>query len=173
MQLRDVDNKILAELMKNSRISDGKLAEKIGVSQPTVSRRRAVLEKEYICGYTIIPKWEKIGYRILAITLVKASLQTGSEESMKNAIEKSMKWLDNQNNVIFGGECRGMGKTGVMLSLHQNYSALDAFLAEHRRQLGSILEDVETLIVNLAGQTVFRPLNLQRLAEHMRGLEGS
>jgi len=72
MKLKPSDKKILFELMKNARRSDRKLAKILGVSQPTVSRRRVFLERELIDGYTAIPKWKKIGYEILAITLIKA-----------------------------------------------------------------------------------------------------
>ena len=48
--------------MKNSKLSDRKLSKKIGVSQPTVTRRRARLEKEILDGYTAIPKWTELGY---------------------------------------------------------------------------------------------------------------
>ena len=84
---------------------------------------------------------------------------------MKDAIEKSTKWLEKQPNVIFGGECRGMGATGIMFSLHKSYAALDEFLTNHRQQLGPILEDVNTIIVNLTGKAVFRPLHLKYLTE--------
>ena len=170
-KMKDVDLKIIAELMKNSKISDRKLADMIGVSQPTVTRHRARLERELIDGYTMIPKWEKLGYEILAITLVKVPLYVGSGETVKNAIEKSMKWLEKHPNVIFGGECRGMGKTGIMFSLHKNYAALDDFLTNHRQQLGSFLEDVQTVIVNLAGKSVYRPLQLKYLADHIRSVK--
>ena len=101
----------------------------------------------------------------MAVTLVKAPLKFGSAEKIQAAIEKSRKWLEEQPNVIFGGECRGMGMTGIMFSLHKNYAALDEFLANHRQQLGLILEDVQTIIVNLAGKAIYRPLNLKYLAE--------
>jgi len=163
--LKDVDLKILSELMKNSKASDRQLAKKIGVSQPTVTRRRARLEKESIDGYTAIPKWEELGYEILAITFVKTPLKLGSEEMLRNSVEKSMKWLERQPNVIFGGECRGLGMTGVMFSIHKNYSDLDEFLTSHRQQLGHLLEEVNTIIVNLAGKGVYRPFHFKYLAE--------
>ncbi len=164
-KLKDIDYKILFELMKNSKISDRRLAKQLGVSQPTVTRRRARLERELIDGYTAIPKWEKLGYEILAVTLVKSPLKFGSQEMIKDAYEKSMRWLEKQPNVFFGGSCMGMGMTGLMFSLHKNYTALDEFLADHRQQLGEILEEVNTIIVNLRGQRVFRPLSLKYLAE--------
>ena len=61
-RIRDIELKILSELMKNARISDRELAKKIGVSQPTVSRIRSRLEKEgYIRGYTVLPNLRKLG----------------------------------------------------------------------------------------------------------------
>ena len=167
-KLKEIDLAILSELLTNSKRSDRQLAKKIGISQPTVTRRRATLEKELIDGYTAIPKWGKFGYKLLAITLVKAPLNYASEKLLKDTIEKSMKWLDNQSNVIFGGECRGMGMTGVMISLHKNYGELDEFLISHRQQLGNVLEDVNVIIVNLSGKAIYRPLHLKYLAKNLQ-----
>ena len=171
MKLKPLDYKILFELMKNSKISDRQMAKKLGVSQPTITRRRTTLEKEVIDGYTAIPKWEKLGFEILAVTLVKASLKLGAEQAVENALEKSQKWLKNQPNVIFGAECRGMGMTGVMFSLHENYAAFDRFMMNHRLQLGHLLEDIQTIIVNLTGKTIHRPLHLKYLAESQTRIE--
>ena len=164
-ELKPLDHKILFELMRNSKTSDRKLDKKLGVSQPTVTRRRARLEKEVIDGYTAIPKWDKLGYNIMAVTLVKAPLKYGSDQMVNDAIEKSMKWLDKQPNVIFGGGCRGFGMTGMMISIHPTYSHLDKFLENHRQKLGDLLEDVQTIIVNLKSKAVYRPLHLKYLAE--------
>jgi DNA-binding Lrp family transcriptional regulator len=164
-KLKDLDYSILFELMKNSKTSDRQLAKKIGVSQPTVTRRRKRLEDEVLDGYTAIPKWAELGYNILAVTLVKSPLKIGSEETVKDATEKSLKWLARQPNVIFGGGCRGLGMTGLMISIHKTYSDLDKFLGDHREQLGELLDDVQTIIVNLRSQAVYRPLHLKYLAE--------
>jgi DNA-binding Lrp family transcriptional regulator len=163
-ELKPLDYELLFELMKNSRRSDRTLAKVLKTSQPTVTRRRARLEKDVIDGYTAIPKWDKLGYEILAITLVKSPLKLGSEKMMTDAVEKSTKWLEKQPNVIFGAECRGMGITGIMFSLHKNYAAFDEFLRSHRQQLGHVLEEVDTIIVNLTGKGVYRPLHLRYLA---------
>ncbi|MGB9135149.1 MAG: Lrp/AsnC family transcriptional regulator, partial [Candidatus Bathyarchaeia archaeon] len=60
-KVKDIDYRILYELMRNSKTSDRQLAKRIGVSQPTITRRRASLEKELIDGYTAVPKWDKFG----------------------------------------------------------------------------------------------------------------
>ena len=84
---------------------------------------------------------------------------------MKAAIEKSQKWLKEQPNVIFAGESRGLGMTGIMLSVHKSYPDLDKFLRHHRQQMGDLLDNVETIIVNLKGKAGYRPLHLKYLAE--------
>ena len=43
-QLKDVELRLISELIKDSRRSDRELAKAIGVSQPTVSRVRVRLE---------------------------------------------------------------------------------------------------------------------------------
>jgi Lrp/AsnC family leucine-responsive transcriptional regulator len=165
MKMKDIDFKILFELIKNSKISDRELGKILGVSQPTVSRKRTRLEKEVIDSYTAIPKLEKIGYEILAVTLVKTPSKFASDEHRKNAHDRSMNWLAKQPNVIMGSECLGMGMSGIMISLHKGYSDLDKFLSDHRSQLGDLLEDVQTFIVNLSGNAYYRKLNFKYLAE--------
>jgi DNA-binding Lrp family transcriptional regulator len=108
-KLKNIDYEILFELMKNAKTSDRQLAKKLGVSQPTVTRRRARLEKEVIDGYTAIPRWDKLGYEILAVTLVRAPLRLGAENTMEDAIEKSVQWLKKQPNVILGGNAEEWG----------------------------------------------------------------
>ena len=164
-KLKPLDKKILFELMKNARVSDRKMAKILNVSQATISRRRASLERELIDGYTAIPKWDKLGYAILAVTLVKTPLGFASHEKMKDATNRSMKWLAKQPSVIMGSVCRGMGMTGMMISLHKTYADFDEFLNNHREQLGDLLEDVQTIIVNLSGKWVNRPFHLKYLTK--------
>ncbi len=58
-----------------------------------------------------------------------------------------------------------MGMTGIIISTHKTYADLDEFLSNHRNHLGDLLEDVQTIIVNLSGKTYYRPLNFKYLAE--------
>jgi DNA-binding Lrp family transcriptional regulator len=53
--MKTVELRLMAELMKNSRRSDRDLAKAVGVSQPTIGRTIKKLEKEgYIKEYTPI-----------------------------------------------------------------------------------------------------------------------
>ena len=70
MKNRDIDYKILSELIKNSKTSDRSIAKLLNVSQPTVTRRRDKLEKEGLLEYTAIPNLEKLGFEIVAFHFI-------------------------------------------------------------------------------------------------------
>ena len=163
-KLKDIDHKILFELMKNSRISDRELAKSVGVSQPTVSRRRAMLEKEATDGYTTIPKWEKLGYEILAITLIK-SMGIFSSKEYSDIRKQGLEWLAKQLNTIMGGACEGMGMNSFIISLHKNYSDHSEFMLKLRLEMGDFIDDVKTLLVDLKSTERLKPLHLKYLTE--------
>ena len=163
--LKSLDYELLFELLKNSKRSDRELAKVLGVSQPTVSRRKAFLEKELIDGYTIIPKWEKLGYEILAITFVKSKQALGMKEKYKATRERGTKWVMAQHNIIMSGGCRGMGVDGFMISVHKSYSDFDRFMFDHKREMGDFVDSVQSVLVNLGGSEILKPLHLKYLAE--------
>jgi len=163
--LKSLDYELLFELLKNSKRSDRELAKVLGVSQPTVSRRKAFLEKELIDGYTIIPKWEKLGYEILAITFVKSKQALGMKEKYKATRERGTKWVMAQHNIIMSGGCRGMGVDGFMISVHKSYSDFDKFMFDHKREMGDFVDSVQSVLVNLGGSEILKPLHLKYLAE--------
>jgi DNA-binding Lrp family transcriptional regulator len=164
-KLKSIDQKILSGLMKNSKISDRQLAKEIGVSQPTVTRRRARLEKKAIDGYTLVPKWTEMGFEILAITMVKSYPSAGLRGNVEANIGKAVKWMKGQPSVILASGCRGMNRSGVMISVHKSYADFDRFMSEHKRELGDLFSEIDTAIVNLGGGEVIKPLHLKYLAE--------
>jgi DNA-binding Lrp family transcriptional regulator len=166
-KLRSEDYRILSELMKNARISDRQLAKVIGLSQPTVSRKRAFLEKELIDGYTTIPKWDKLGYELLAITLIKSKPMFSSREKYVAVDKRGFEWLRNQPNVIMGGAIQGIGFNGHLISVHKNYSDYNQFLQKLRIDMGDIIDDVQTLLVDLIAKDI-KPLHLKYLAEAIK-----
>ena len=121
-QLKELDYKILYELMNNAKKSDREIAKALGISQPTVSRKRAFLEKEVIDGYTVIPKWEKLGYRIFAMTFVKIKPVVGTKEEYADSRKRGTEWLMSQPYIVMSGGCRGMGVDAFNLSFHKSYS---------------------------------------------------
>jgi len=163
--MKEIDYKILSELMKNSKTSDRKLAKKLGVSQPTVTRRRARLEKVMIDGYTVIPDWEKIGYKLLSIILIKSKPVFSAKEKYIAIRKRGVEWLMKQPNIIMGGACEGMGVNSFIISVHRNYGEYDEFIHEVRMHLGDLIDDLNTLIINLRAKERLKPLHLKYLAE--------
>jgi len=163
--MKPLDYKILFELMKNARRSDRKLAKLLGLSQPTVSRRRAFVEKELIDGYTAVPKWEKLGYEILALTLIKTRADLASKEKYVAVRKRGVEWLIKQPNILMSGGCRGMGMSAFMISIHKNYSDYDEFMYRYRLELADTVDDLQTVLVNLAGRELLKPLHLKYLAK--------
>jgi DNA-binding Lrp family transcriptional regulator len=164
-EIKPLDYRLLSELVKNSRRSDRELAKAIGVSQPTITRRRALIEKELIDGYTAIPKWEKLGYELFAITLVKIRTAIASEEEYDETRKKGFGWLAKQQCIIMSGACRGMGFDSFMISIHRSYADYDEFLRNHRFKLGDFVEDVQSVFVNLSGKEILKTLGFRCLFE--------
>ncbi|HKZ94540.1 MAG TPA: AsnC family transcriptional regulator [Candidatus Bathyarchaeia archaeon] len=162
---KDTDRRIISELIKNAKLSDRQISRKLGVSQPTVTRRRTLLEKQLIEGYTLVPKWDKFGYEIFAITLVKSKPSLSTKEQYEAVRKRGTEWLMKQPNVIMGGGCRGAGANSFMISLHKNYSEYDEFMYQYRREWGDAIDDVQPILVNLVGRELLKPLNLKYLAE--------
>jgi DNA-binding Lrp family transcriptional regulator len=164
-ELKPLDYKLLWELVKNSRRSDRQLAKAIGTSQPTVTRRRTFLEKELIDGYTAIPKWQKLGYELFAITFVKIKAILASKKMYAEIRKKGLDWLMSQHQIVMAGSCRGMGVDSFMMSFHKGYSDYDEFMRNYRLELGETIDDVQSVLVNLNGKELLKPLNLRYLAE--------
>jgi DNA-binding Lrp family transcriptional regulator len=164
-ELKPLDYRLLLELMKDSRRSDRQLAKVLGASQPTVTRRRSFLEKEIIQSYTAIPRWEKLGYELFAITLVKIKPAIGSKEKYGATRKKALAWLMNQTCIIMTGACRGIGFDSFMISIHKSYKDYDQFLNNHRLEMGDFAEDVQSILVNLSGTEILKPLSFECLIQ--------
>ena len=162
---KDIDYRIISELLKNSKVSDRELGKKLGVSQPTISRRRALLERELFDGYTIVPKWDKLGYEILAVNFVKIKSEVATEERYKTSGERGLKWLMSQPNIIMATASRGMGMDAFNISLHKSYSDYDEWFRNFRLTWGDLVDDIQSVLVNLHGKEVIKPLHFKYLSE--------
>jgi DNA-binding Lrp family transcriptional regulator len=171
MPLKELDFRILAELMQNAKASDRMLAKRLGVSQPTVTRRRARLEREGIIKeYTVIPDYPKAGYHIMAITLLKYETDVGIEE-VREARKKAMELVKGSPAEIVMAE-RGIGIDyhGITISFHENYGAFVKFQDEMRQTLPVKAIKLDSFIVNLDDEFRYRPLTFSTLALHLRTL---
>ena len=149
---------LLLEYLKGSKRSDRELAKVLGVSQPTVTRMRQRLVKEgVIKEFTVIPDFVRMGYEIMAISFFKS-------KRTKETEERATKMTMARPNIIFASEGEGMGKNGVIISLHKNYTDFSKFLRDLRLEGGNDLQDCNTMLISLREKAV-KPLSLKYLAE--------
>ena len=160
---------LLHELLKDSSRSDRELGRAMGVSQPTVSRlKKLLLEKGVIRGFTVMPNFSKLGYELMALTVVKIKSLLKSAEKRKKGHEIVKKWMMEQPNVVFCSYCRGLDTDAFMISFHKSYADFDQFIRKHNQELGYRLMDVKTLLVNLDEKQIIKCLNFESLAEALK-----
>jgi len=172
--MHEIEWKLLSELLVDSRKSDRELAKRLGVSQPTVSRLRHKLEREdYIRGYTIMPNFQKLGYAIAAVTFVryKSNLSAKQAEEMRKRAEERFKDQSFAMNVIMFERGLGFGYTGILVSLHEDYSSFAEFL-QIVRQYPVLDPDFQTFLIDLNDSVHYRSLTFATLAQHILARKG-
>jgi DNA-binding Lrp family transcriptional regulator len=163
-ELKLIDYQILSELMKNAKNSDRQLAKKLGVSQPTITRRRTRLEKELALNYTPIPDWSKLGFQIVALTFGQWKHQAFPDEMVPKAMEFAAK----HPNMIFMSTGQGLGSDRVGISLHKNYRDYQRFMQDARQTWGKYVEALESFVISIGGDSILRPITLKYLADYIR-----
>jgi DNA-binding Lrp family transcriptional regulator len=162
-ELKPIDYKILFELMKDSHRSDRQLAKSLGVSQPTVTRRRAMLEENFIEGYTVIPKFGQIGFEMAALTFIKSKLKSKTGDEKTEAFKKMREWYMKQPNVILVLDGRGMGWDAVCISLHENFANFADFIRAHDSELSEWVVESQTFHADLKAGITIKPFHLKYL----------
>lgn len=161
--------RLLLEMLKNSRRSDRDLAKVLGVSQPTVTRTRQRLEKEYIRTYTLVPSFDKIGYEIIALTLFKYKSYDQHETS--KMFQSAKEWCDKYPNVIFASDGEGLGKDAVIISLHWSYSSYADFVRQFTVDWAQFVTDLQSFLVSVKNSAPLKPFDLKYLSEDKSILE--
>ena len=142
MRIKDVELRLISELMKNSRRSDRELAKTIGSSQPTVSRMIKKLESEGIIKeYTMIPDFHKLEFEILAITFFNVEKEP-DQQQVKKAI-------DTFQNVLMFERGIGLKHSYVIVSLHEDYSSYMEFTRQLQQSNFLSLSDSASFLVGL------------------------
>ena len=163
-ELNSRDYQILSELLKNSRRSDRTLAKVLKTSQPTFSRRRTKLEKDFLDGYTAIPKWKRLGFEIIAFTLVRSNVKYVNAEKSQAALNELRKWFAKQPDVVFAAEGAGAGRDGIFISIHKSYSDFVEFMERHNSELSAFLIESQTTIVSTNPAAIIKPFHFKYLA---------
>ena len=157
--IRDKDMQVFLELLRNSHRSDRQLAKDMGVSQPTVTRARSRLEKGgLIRQYTIMPNFVEMGFQIVAITCFKSKRK-------RELLEKAKRVTMSIPNIIFAARAEGMGKNGVVISLHQTYRNYANFITKLMFEHGEEVEEYGSMLISLGEECVVKPLSLKYLTE--------
>jgi DNA-binding Lrp family transcriptional regulator len=158
--------KMLAELIRDPRRSDRQLGEAIGVSQPTASRIRGVVEGEgYVKEFTTIPNLPKVGYHVLAANFVK--LDHNSRLPPLDA--SSFKGFSaGSDAVVSFRRGLGLGFDAVIVSVHRDFAACDRFRNLIRKSLAQQILDLDTFLVDLDDEKDSLPLTFSLLADKMQ-----
>jgi len=82
----------------------------------------------------------------------------------KASIEKAIEVTMARPNIIFASEAEGIGKNGVIISLHKSYTDFSNFLLDLRLEGGDALQDYDATLISLEEKAV-KPLSLKYLAE--------
>jgi len=163
-KLKPIDYAILSALMKNSKIRDRQLAKQIGVSQPTVTRRRARMEKERLLDYTAIPDFTKLGFEILAFTFATSKKSGVPEEQ----VPKAKSFYAKRDDVIFVSTGSGNERNRMSISIHKSYSDYVKYTRALDKEWGDVMTNRMSFIVSLIGDTIIRNLTFKHLVDYVK-----
>jgi len=152
-KIKKSDLKLLFEFVKNCKRSDREIAKIVGVSQPTITRKRTKLvETGLIRQFTAVPSLDKIGYEIAALTFTDMKASTSENpESLRN---KERDWAKKHDEIIFAGTGFGMGMNGVIVSVHKNYTDYQNFLTELRTYWAEHIVNIQSFILSLQNREI-------------------
>ncbi len=166
--LKQIDYMIITELVRNSKFSDRSIARKIHVSQPTVTRRRASLEKLGLLNYTTILDFPKFGYELMALNFFQwkpglTELVEGKERHQKRVQE----FIADNPELILVASGRGLGMTRMAISIHKNYADYENFANMIDAEWGSFLAKFESFLISLDSEGMLRFFDFKPLAKHI------
>jgi len=166
--LKDLDRKILSELVKNAKTSDRMLAKKVGVSQPTISRRRARLEKEGKLSYRLLPELGKLGFEIMAFTLlIWKPLNHLELTKDPNYMKRIHEFISKNPEIVFASSGQGLGMTRLVMTVHRRYSDYVSFRRKLESEWGTYIERLETFIISFKGDQIIRQPTFEHLFNNL------
>jgi DNA-binding Lrp family transcriptional regulator len=166
--LKNLEVRLIAELMKNSRRSDRELAKVLHVSQPTVSRTVSKLMKEgYIKEFTIIPDFKKLGFQVMSIILsnVKEKVTPESIEESRRKIRSEEK--ENPNALLFGYSGMGVHSDRASILLSKDYSEYIAFIKHAKEHPLVDIDLMQSFVIDLLDESHYLPLTLSQVARYL------
>jgi len=140
--MRKREKQVLIELLKNCKMSDRQLAQKLNTSQSTITRTRKRLEKRIIKKYTAIPNFSELDINLASVTFGKC------DRSKKDIIECLECLADKYQRIIFTGEGEGMGKTCMIMSLHTDFTDFIKFKKQFKLWCKGIKDAIESFLIS-------------------------
>ena len=142
----ELAQRLLRELLKNSKRSDRDLAKILNVSQATITRNRHKLEMNgMIQDYTITPNFEKMGFELLAINFAKLRPEILTPEMS----EKAREFIAKFPNTIFASSGQGMGMNAVDIAFYRNFTEYYQRVNRMKTEWKDFVEDIQSFIVTL------------------------
>jgi len=166
--MKDVELKVVIELIKNSRRSDRELAKAVGVSQPTVSRTIQKLEEQgTIKEYTIIPDYPQLGFMLMSITFTKTGGQLTKEvqDDLMKRVRDFMK--ENPSALILGNTGMGCDADYVAIAFHGDYGEYKEFMTEIRQFPNASVDETRSFVIDVTDKNQFLPLSFRYLAQYL------
>jgi DNA-binding Lrp family transcriptional regulator len=168
MKLKNIERKLVYELMKNCRQSDREMAKKIGVSQPTVTRVRSKLEKSGIVKeYAMVPDFGKLGFDIMAFTFLRYKREMTAEEYEKVKVVAKEYEQKFPTPFLMALKGIGLGFDRVIVTFHENYSSYTEMLSRLRQLPFTAVDDVQSFLVSLDSTEHYQPCTLSKMAEYL------
>jgi len=159
--MKEIEKRLLGELLKDSKRSDRELAKILDVSQPTITRTRNKLKRNgLIEDYTITPDFRKMGFEIMALTFVKMRPEILTPEVLKETAKYAAKFP----NAIFSSAGEGLGMNGVIISFHKNYTEYHQKLNRLRIDWKDFTEDIQSFVISI-GEAESKRFSLTHLKD--------
>jgi DNA-binding Lrp family transcriptional regulator len=152
------------EYLKDSSRSEKQIAKVLGVSQPTVSKLKSkLLTSGIVRHFSAIPALSKMGYEILAFSLIKFNRENvmNNWPEVKNLAKN---WIQKHPEIIFDSRAEGMGIDAITISIHKDYATYKDFLVQSKTTWGKFFSEMNYILVDLQ-QGINKPLSFKYLAE--------
>ena len=163
-----MDYAILSRLIKNAKTSDRQLARELGVSQPTITRRRARLEREGFLNYNTVPNFKKLGVELMAFMLLVFKRQVHEHDHEKeDCNHRLLTFISKQPNLVFASSGHGLGMTRIMMTVHKNYSDYVKFLGVIDDRWGTCLERNASFIISFKSDTILKQFSFENIIDYL------
>jgi len=146
--LKPREIQVYIELLKDGRAPDKRIAQKIGTTQPTVTRIRQKLEQAgFIKRYKAVADYAKAGVGIIVTTFFTWMDYTATDHR-----EKFRDYLKKRPEVMLFSRGEGIeGRTNIIISGHKDFRDYEGFIREIRKAGGPNFARVTQFISSPGG----------------------